>query len=229
MYLFAKNNSQIEVYSMMALNDKIKKYRQGVLSKNKNLKVTTLISTDKDAINHLQNATKIDERDVIFSKNNFIGSDVWSEFFDDEITLEDKTKVINNYLLGLYDTNVPIEVVKNVYNEQKKWVEIPAYQMLLTEEKKVYDDYKSNIKLKNIIMLPQNLFFLQCLINGNFARVANEDITNLLKLFNFRYLKSVDIFEIIEILNLGLVDGNITDIENKASIGEKILRRAKVK
>lgn len=78
-------------------------------------------------------------------------------------------------------------------------------------------------------MLPQNLFFLQCLINGNFARVANEDITNLLKLFNFRYLKSVDIFEIIEILNLGLVDGNITDIENKASIGEKILRRAKVK
>ena len=81
MYLFAKNNSQIEVYSMMALNDKIKKYRQGVLSKNKNLKVTTLISTDKDAINHLQNATKIDERDVIFSKNNFIGSDDarWNE------------------------------------------------------------------------------------------------------------------------------------------------------
>lgn len=230
MNVFAKNGSKIEIYNMTADNERIKRYRQGVVSRNKGLKVTMLASNDREAMKHLENSTKIDEEDVVFDKPNFMDVTAWSDFYDDEVNPQTKEYVIRNYIEGKYDDKMPIEVVKTMYDESnRKWIEKPAYQMLLTDNKKISNGIGYIIKLNNIIMLPQNLFFLHCLLTGNLSRVVDENITCLLKLFDFAYEKSIDISYIREILNTGLVSGKISDIENKANIGDQVLRRAKVK
>ena len=94
--------------------------------------------------------------------------------------------LLNNYIHGLYSLN---DVAKIIYPGSEKY-------FLFTEKYNVVDsDMYADIKtyiMRNIIQLPESLYKLQLLENGNFNGLSIEDISEQLDLFELRELDSID-------------------------------------
>ena len=55
--------------------------------------------------------------------------------------------------------------------------------------------------------------------------MVSENIRKQLGLFDINYLKSISLLDLKDMLENGLVSGSMEDIENKASIGGRILAK----
>ena len=55
--------------------------------------------------------------------------------------------------------------------------------------------------------------------------LVSENIRKQLGLFDINYLKSISLLDLKDMLETGLVSGSMEDIENKASIGGRILAK----
>ncbi len=93
------------------------------------------------------------------------------------------------------------------------------------EEKNI--NFHRSWEFNNLIDLPRELYLLQLLLLGKCDMLVSENIRKQLGLFDINYLKSISLSDLREMLETGLVTGSIEDIENRVSIGGRILAKRK--
>ena len=137
--------------------------------------------------------------------------------------MELESETVDKYLSGLYDDLVPINIVE-YFENRKEFV----HRFLKTgglEEKNI--NFHRSWEFNNLIDLPRELYLLQLLLLGKCDMLVSENIRKQLGLFDINYLKSISLSDLREMLETGLVTGSIEDIENKSSIGGRILAKRK--
>lgn len=135
--------------------------------------------------------------------------------------MELESETVDKYLSGLYDDLVPINIVE--YFENRKEI---VHSFLKTdglEEKNI--NFHRSWEFNNLIDLPRELYLLQLLLLGKCDMLVSENIRKQLGLFDINYLKSISLLDLKDMLETGLVSGSMEDIENKASIGGRILAK----
>lgn len=220
MYIWMKEAGNIIIYKMIPDQEKIKNYREEVLDSNP-LIIKTIISNSMDAIKYIENSKNLRNSEIVFDTQNLYDRGIWSRYENNDISVEE---IKENYLNGLYDNKKTIRV----YNDDLKAINCFCY-LLLTKKANLKNPYLTAYKLDDIIELPLNLYLLHLLLQGNFGAIINNDITEILKLCDFEYIRKIKFNDIIDILNVGLLPGNLLMLENSSDIGSKILRKARVR
>ncbi len=220
MYLFTKNTGEILVYEMLPNSSKIKSFRKALLQDNP-LEAKTLISNNADTLKYLENAEILRHSDLVFDNQGLMDRGHYAYFTKEEGNLASLVSALIN---GKFDFNPLIKVINDDLRAT-----CPYYYLLLTENYREINNLKPEYQLANILILSEPLYLLQLLIQGKFPRVINADITPFLKLFTFTYVKKIAFLDVVDIMHLGLLKGNLTTLEATLEMGSQILKRARVR
>ena len=244
MYIFDKNENKIDIYKMEARKKDIKRYKEEVIKNNKknllysfdtnysntmkDFETSSAISLNKINCqyavgpwhsvrsNILEKAgtANLEEINKSIEKYSSLGS-----YDGDMLYLDNKHKQkLENYLDGLYDNSSMIKVIG--YNEAEK------YYFLKTEEAEkelLFEEYH----MKGIIDLPLKLYILHLLLQGDFAKLKNRNISEQLSLFNIDYYKSFSLDDIHDLINSGLINATYEETMQKVATDSLILKRIK--
>ena len=222
MLIYDKKDDKVLIYEMKGDNEKIRKYKKGVISRHKNDGLVYSLKTNchriKSMFDEANESSEIHlcDLDYYTARGSYFG-----EEYSRLQLLELEKDTIERYILGLYDDLVPINVI-NYLKDRKDIV----HRFLKTgglEGKQV--SIRMNWEFNNLIDLPRELYLLQLLLLGKYDRVVSENIRKQLGLFDINYLKSISLLDLKDMLETGLVSGSMEDIENKASIGGRILAK----
>lgn len=187
MYLYDKNGDKIEVYSMIPNKDKIYKFKKDEMKKiPKNVRVLKAITNSSLIFENPQPyMTYLSQ--YVYQKPIFFNR----QYHD--IVPSDFTKAI--YLTELYSRDeIKYKIPICIDCEE----EYPKY-LLFTEF-----DYKFNLgrgndrTLDNIICLTKDLYLLEQLLDRKLSSLKDENIKNLIPLFNISN-KPIDIIDIGEL------------------------------
>ena len=136
--------------------------------------------------------------------------------------IEIRKDILERYFYGEYDGILPV----SVYGYDDKFNKEYIHRFLKTEELEEKNvNFLRSWEFNNLIDLPRELYLLQLLLLGKYDRVVSENIRKQLGLFDINYLKSISLLDLKDMLETGLVSGSMEDIENKASIGGRILAK----
>jgi len=136
--------------------------------------------------------------------------------------IEIRKDILERYFYGEYDGILPV----SVYSYDDKFNKEYIHRFLKTEELEEKNvNFLRSWEFNNLIDLPRELYLLQLLLLGKYDRVVSENIRKQLGLFDINYLKSISLLDLKDMLENGLVSGSMEDIENKASIGGRILAK----
>lgn len=230
MLLYNKLEDSIDIYNMEAKKEEIKKYRERVLRQHKKkeplfyyLKTNCL-----DTIKSLKDASNIDIRLLSYDNSTVLDYGSYSNIYEvAPVELDsDQEDIIEAYINGYYD-KLP---VTNVFQFNWKKEDDEELFRLLKPKNHYISSTNSHgnvYEIDDLLNLPRNLYLLHLLQQGKYAKVADENINKLLKMFEVEYIKNVKLKEIEEMLETGLVDGTIEGTIKRAETGSKIYQKIK--
>ncbi len=208
MKLYYKSAEEIEVFKLEPKPSAICEYKIEELNINKPKFFYAFSDECPEPLNFFTvNARKgesIEEEIINSSSKNYL-------FEEENIDLE---SFIINYCNSMFDSK-PIQLVRK--NRTKEIL----YRLLLTEP-----FYRKNI-MKGIVDLPKSIFLLNLLEKGDFYQLADEDISEQLKLFYLQSIDRVNIESLEKIYNSGLVPGAMRWTDEKIRISGPILEKIK--
>lgn len=230
MLLYNKLENSIDIYNMEGKEEKIKKYRERILKQNKNkdplfyyLKTNCL-----DTIKTLESASNIDINLLSYDNSTVLDCGSYSDIFEIAPSSldNDQEAIIEAYINGHYDKLT----VTNVFQFNCKKKEDEELLRLLKPKKSYITSTNSHgnvYEIDDILNLPRNLYLLHLLKQGKYAKVADENITKLSKMFEIEYIKNVKLKEIEEMLETGLVDGTLEKTIKKVETSSKVFQKLK--
>lgn len=221
MLIYDKKGDTIEIYTIKEKTEELKKYKKGVISRCKEPMFYSFKTNIENTAHAFENSREIWQfklnRDYysVFDNNEFSSLEV----------IPENKEMLNKYILGDYNTLKPIISTDYDYEKQKDKV---VHKFIRPEEAKI-TTYSSNKSwtFNNVIDLPQNLYLLQLLLVGDYKNLVNANISKQLSLFEIEYLKSVNLLQIKEMIETGLVSGTLDEAVEKAEIGSKVLSKRK--
>ena len=219
MLIYDKKDDKVLIYEMKGDSEKIKRYKKGVISRNKvqdlfcSLKTnSSRAAKDFDILEEVSFAT------IDHDYYDPLGPNDYSELR----VIEIRKDILERYFYGEYDGILPV----SVYSYDDKFNKEYIHRFLKTEELEEKNvNFLRSWEFNNLIDLPRELYLLQLLLLGKYDRVVSENIRKQLGLFDINYLKSISLLDLKDMLETGLVSGSMEDIENKASIGGRILAK----
>lgn len=233
MLIYDRKGNSIDIYTMNPKVEEVKRYRKSVIRRHKTeIMFYTLRTNCKDTIANFNEGGEIDIKLLNYDKDTIIEVSPWSSLESlgnlEPSEVETQQEIIERYIEGEYDSVNPVKTFD--YN-CKDDIFTELNRLLKTEsEKIVTKNSQGNIwEIKNIINLPKSLYLLQLLQQGKYGRLISENITRQLSLFDIEYLKSVNIMDIKDMIETGLVSGTLFEAVSKANIGSKILQKRKNK
>lgn len=256
MYLYEKQNNNINIYNLEPDSKNITKYRRLLMSGSldKSIYIASTSSTtpnkileDKDEVNI--NDLKIKPTPVVA----FSSITPYINRFHSFKLCYPEESILNNYYNGYYEGKRLVKVYKEnvtvndiddiIANMDYKGIGVEGFinnrpyvssykmekqiiQYLLITEKYSLTALSNDLKMNNIISIPEELYILETLINGELSKLDNID-DNILKLFNFyrKPIMTVSIDYLKQMMDYGLVENNIREIEEKINSSEKILTK----
>ncbi len=227
MLIYDKKPDKIDIYTMEPNKEKLEKYRKRAVQRYKDdLYLCYLKTNNWETISRMKNASAIDNHLVNYDNSTPLDCGTWANIY---ITGEEQGKnlILEKYIAGEYDKLAPTRVFEYEYEAE---CEKRLYNLLKTEGHYISstNSHGDVYQMDNMLNLPENLYLLHQLLLGKYASVADENITRLLKLFEFEYQKNVELQAIEEMLATGLVSGTIDRVIKKAEVGSKVLRKALV-
>jgi len=139
-------------------------------------------------------------------------------FYDDVYSnvRNEKRTLLRNYINGtLQDTRA------------KKVMELKEakYYLLLTQQNYFEQHMTEWLTMRGIISLPKSLYLLYLLENGQFNKLIDEDIEEQFRLYDYEHSKTLDLNDIRDIYNTGLVQGSFDYTSQTIETGAKILNK----
>lgn len=233
MLIYDRKDNSIDIYTMNPKVEELKRYRKNVIKRQKIEEMFYSLKTNcQNTLIKFNTYEDIDIKFLDYDNDNAIEIGYWSKLrpmgkvepYEKEIQQE----IIEKYIEGGYDSTKPVKIFEYAWEDD---IANELNRLVKTEsEKIIHRNSQGNVwEIKNLINLPKNLYLLQLLQQGKYGRLILENITRQLSLFDIEYLKSVNIMDIKDMIETGLVSGTLSDAIDKANIGSKILQKSKIK
>lgn len=251
-----QNNNNINIYNLEPDSKNITKYRRllmrGLLDKAMYIAITS--STTPNKI--LEEKYEVNISDLNIKTTPVVAfspiTPYINRFHSFKLCYPEES-ILDNYYNGYYQDKKLVKVYKEnitvndiddmIANMDYKGIGVEGFinnrpyvssykkekqiiQYLLITEKYSLTTTSNNLKMHNIISIPEELYILETLINGELSKLDNID-DNILKLFNFyrNPIMTVSIDYLKQIMDYGLVENNIREIKEKINSSEKILKK----
>lgn len=249
MFICDKNKDNIDIYTIHAKKEQLRKYREWVLQKYKTEDLfCSLRTNDKKTIelfkptgflsttNNEINIRCLDYgRFLYYYSNDRIPlSNLWSWlspiYSFSTFDKEEQKKILEKYANGKYDSLKPIRIYEHDSNKTNEEI----YRLLQPEGLMIHHEeiirdchYIIYYEARHMINLPRDLYLLHLFQNGDFSKLTSENIDMQLKFFEVEYFKSVKISDVSDMISFGLLSGTLEDAIKKAEIGSSILQKMK--
>ena len=264
MLIYDKKENSIDIYTLEKKEEEIKKYKKNVIQRNKNnIDFYSLTTTDKDTMKRFvypNNFRKNTTNNLYIYTPNYetyssLESVAYASLLKQEInpsignasiSKEDIDEIFENYISGVYDSNMPRSVYEDMYDSVfKKWDTIKLfspekksklgynylYDLLQTKGNPYIVGYETSSKeiwkLAYLMTMPRSLYLLHLLGQGRFSELTSEDIKKQLTLFDIEYVKNIKLSDIQDIIDTGLLTGTMDTVIEKAETGSLILKKIK--
>lgn len=231
MLIYDKKDTEIDIYSIYANEEKIKDYKKRIIdSLDEDELFYSLTTNSSNIVSKIENNSY---QPLIYSNSVFIDNRGWLKLIPMKDTFsygpQRQKEIIEKYIEGKYDN---LDVKSMIERTSKGDSTYKSHSLLLIEN---FLDTRNTIagirvvvfKTKNVIDLPNNLYLLYLLQHGEYEKLLSKNIDEQLSLFDIEYLKSVSIMDIKEMLETGLISETLFDAVSKVNIGSKILRKIK--
>lgn len=228
MVIYKRDRDNIEIYNLYAKEEEIKRYRRVIINKFAySNQVLHLVTNSKTPIIKLGVSNDVDISALNYTNNECGVKNIYSSLGrvsrNEYNEAYKQRELLDKYIIGTYKSYNPIRIYDFIWEED---YECDRYYVILTESEKEHIDGNNVVyTVDNIINLPKQVYLLQLLSLGQFNRVMYEDIEEQLELFDLQYEKTLNLKEIKDMINYGLVDGSVDKIVEKADIGSKILSK----
>lgn len=226
MYLQKRlDESTIEIISVTPNVEVLRKYKEGVFKRNGGSRLGNITASMgvKDRITTFLYSDRV-TRYTIDDRIDHgpLDSDSWIRFRDEEVSMDNP--VIENYLNGSYQKWDPTLVAAGkCYWNSKAYPETAYYP---TEDRQIDSlYYNRTAKLKNIIELPKSLYTLQLFESGKFDKITKKNLRKLAELFEFESIRTLDLNELEEFMNYGVISNSILSVNEKIDTQTDILKR----
>ena len=236
MLIYDKKGDKIDVYSMQAQEEKIKKYREKIISNlNKDELLYSLTTNSANIISQIRSGDNSNMQPLIYSNGVFIDNIGWLKLVPMKYIFpynpQRQKEIIAKYIEGEYDNLNVKSIIERLPGKNFVYKD---YRLLIVEN---FVDVRNNFAAvrevimgtKNVINLPYTLYLLYLLKRGEFSNLADANISEQLSLFDIDYLRSIKLKDIQDILSTGLLSGTMEEVIKKAEIGSKILKKSKIK
>ena len=231
MLIYDRKGNSIDIYSIQFQKEKLRKYREKVISNlNEDELFYSLTTNSSNIVSKIENNSY---QPLIYSNSVFIDNRGWLKLIPMKDTFsynpQRQKEIIEKYIEGKYDN---LDVKSMIERTSKGDSTYKSHSLLLIEN---FLDTRNTIagirvvvfETKNVIDLPNNLYLLYLLQHGEYEKLLSKNIDEQLSLFDIEYLKSVSIMDIKEMLETGLISETLFDAVSKVNIGSKILRKVK--
>lgn len=232
MLIYNKLEDSIDIYNMEAKTEEIKKYRKRILNKcQKEEALFYYLRTNcLDTMKSLKAVSNIDIRSLVYDNSTPLDYGTHSDLFEVQNTNldEDQEEILEAYVNGYYD-QLPITKVFEFNWKTEEDEELFRFLKPNDYHVSSTNSHGNVYEMDDLLNLPRNLYLLQQLLQGRYSHVSDENITKLLKLFEFEFKKNIKLKEIEEILETGLISGTIDQVIKKAETSSKVYQKAKRK
>lgn len=230
MLIYNKLEDSIDIYNMEAKTEEIKKYRKRILNKcQKEESLFYYLRTNcLDTMKSLKAVSNIDIRSLVYDNSTPLDYGTHSDLFEVQNANldEEQEEILEAYVNGYYDQLPTTKVFQFNWKTDE---DEELFRFLKPNDYHVSsaNSHGNVYEMDNLLNLPRNLYLLQQLLQGRYSRVSDENITKLLKLFEFEFKKNIKLKEIEEILETGLITGTMDQVIKKAETSTKVYQKAK--
>lgn len=219
MYLFNEKGKAIEIYEMTPQEELIAAYRKKELEENIPLSERFYYASS------IYSKHLLEDKDTFqMNELNYQGT-MPQKFFQISHTFQpqpfltsDSGQIICGYINGAYDSNKAIRVIDN---DDKYFV--------LPKNDYYYHMHVGEYWMTNIIQIPESLYLLHLLNQGNFSAVVSHDIDEQLGLYKVSpgpvYVLGIGTLRAA--YYTGLVPGTMDEMMDRIQDTEAILKRAR--
>lgn len=230
MLIYNKLEDSIDIYNMEAKTEEIKKYRKRILNKcQKEESLFYYLRTNcLDTMKSLKAVSNIDIRSLVYDNSTPLDYGTHSDLFEVQNANldEEQEEILEAYVNGYYDQLPTTKVFQFNWKTDE---DEELFRFLKPNDYHVSsaNSHGNVYEMDNLLNLPRNFYLLQQLLQGRYSRVSDENITKLLKLFEFEFKKNIKLKEIEEILETGLITGTMDQVIKKAETSTKVYQKAK--
>lgn len=220
MYLFNEKGKHIEAYEMVPQQALIRQYKKDEMEKIPENERVYFATTNSGT--PLLQAGPFMMRDL-----NYMGelNPNWSRathsFRVQNFLYERNDKTVKSYIKGAFDDKRIVEVIDEKNKASEYFVlSIGTYERQM---------YSRELWMENIVHVPESLYWLHLLGQGQFAAVKDADIDAQLGLFvvGKKPNYSLDRDTLEHMYQTGLVPGSIDEIMAKTRVTEDVLKRVR--
>lgn len=181
MLLYDRKDSSIDVYTMRPNNEKIREYKKNVLEED------NLFYSFKTNYYEIITIFKRKKEFKILNIDNYFKIEKMVDINDYDKDIQNK--IIEDYIDGKYTFICP---KKTFLINRDNYFDKKIYYFLESQRIRRKTLNKNRIyEIKNILNLPKKLYLLQLLEQGRFKELENEDIDDLLELFDISFSKNI--------------------------------------
>lgn len=231
MLIYDLKENSIDVYTMNPKVEELKRYRRNVMRRQKIEEMFYSLKTNcEDTLEKINLGGAVDIKLLNYDRDTIIGVGPWSrlQLMGNVESYEKETQkeIIERYIEGEYDSAISVKTFD--YNWEDD-ISTELNRLLKTEDARIVTkNSQGNVwEIKNMIDLPRSLYLLHLLQQGKYGELIFENIAKQLTLFDIKYLKSVNIMDIKEMIETGLVSGTLLNAVSRADVGSKILQKRK--
>lgn len=222
MLLYKKNGKTLEVYEFSADENELFNYRKEQMKKipeEKTIYIAEAYPKDKKEKPILERRSNNFNGKVIPIQN--LNSHHYAHFFKTNVNLpKDKQEnLLNRLYSGEFDKNK----IARIKDDNLRYFLLSRAQY----EKDTFSSYFNKRILKDIIEVPESLYYLQLLLQEKFSFLEDANISSQLSLFHLEYVDEVSLDELKKIDNLEIAKDSFQKVINKANRDSIIFQKYK--
>ena len=212
-YLYKMNEftDNVEIYKLIPKLNDISSFREKTMESNNNL-YNALLNT---SVNKVDISSKyMISNDKL--KRNLSEDEVNNEYHRLVKSNSNKKDIIDNYINYGIDDNSSLYHVVGKKN----------YGIIVPNEN--YEFHTKNMAIiRDIIKVPDELYVLEKLIQGEYDKIKDYYLEVLSPLFNVMQIGAISYRDIKNVYDLGLVNDDLNDVVSRIDITEKVLQKIK--
>ena len=231
MLIYDKKDTEIDIYSIYANEEKIKDYKKKIIDSLDEDELFYILTTNSsNIVSKIKNNSY---QPLIYSNGVFIDNRGWLKLIPMKNTFsynpQRQKEIIEKYIEGEYDNLDVKSIIERISKGDSTY---KSHSLLLVENfldtrNAIAGFWEVVFETKNVIDLPNNLYLLYLLQHGEYEKLLSKNIDEQLSLFDIEYLKSVSMIDIKEMIDVGLISGTLFDAASKVKIGSKVLQKVK--
>lgn len=241
MNLYIKNHGNLEVYNLTPKTDEVKKYKEVEMKKIPETKRILKATCNENYISKCPlhyNDTVLESR-LNYKEYSFFDSSghLFKRYYHQLESYNHPTayiyrlNLLNIFYNGTYDNVRLVKVLDDINKGNWKLDDLKAVQYLLLTQKDYQKDVngkKTFFTMDNIINIPESLYYLEKILQGNYSEIVGKNIDNQLSLFELSEEPSYSIsLEELTLLEQNRIIKNIVNDEQLETSSE-IIRKIKM-